>query len=122
MSKTFENYIRARERAENIAKDKIDQLNKYAMTKFYNSKKAQSSQKDNFKEKRAAIEEHNNKIKACLEKKELDHNKYMEEARDYQEILEKQILERQEQKKAHEKQVSEEHFRQAQLRYTNTIN
>jgi hypothetical protein len=40
MSKTFENYIRARERAENIAKDKIDQLNKYAMTKFYNSKKA----------------------------------------------------------------------------------
>jgi hypothetical protein len=28
MSKTFENYVRARERAEAVAKDKIDHLNK----------------------------------------------------------------------------------------------
>jgi hypothetical protein len=34
MSKTFENYIRARERAELVAKEKIDKLNKMALNKI----------------------------------------------------------------------------------------
>jgi hypothetical protein len=34
MSKTFENYIRARERQESIAKEKVEHLNILAMNKF----------------------------------------------------------------------------------------
>ena len=46
MSKTFENYIRARERAENIAKEKVEHLNNMAVQKIKNSKKAERAQKD----------------------------------------------------------------------------
>jgi hypothetical protein len=36
MSKTFENYVRARERAELLAKDKVDHLNELALQKIKN--------------------------------------------------------------------------------------
>lgn len=36
MSKTYENYIRARERAENIAKEKVEHLNQLALQKVKN--------------------------------------------------------------------------------------
>ena len=41
MSKTYENYIRARERAESIAKDKVEHLNKLALSKMKNQMKAE---------------------------------------------------------------------------------
>lgn len=46
MSKTFENYIRARERAENIAKEKVEHLNDMAVLKVKNQKKAERAMKD----------------------------------------------------------------------------
>jgi len=41
MSKTYENYVAARERAENIAKVKVDHLNELAIKKIVNMKKAE---------------------------------------------------------------------------------
>lgn len=46
MSKTFENYIRAREKAEKIAKDKVEHLNQLALQKIKNQKKAERAMKD----------------------------------------------------------------------------
>ena len=46
MSKTFDNYVRARERAENIAKVKIDHMNDMALKKIKNQRKAERCIKD----------------------------------------------------------------------------
>lgn len=43
MSKTYDNYLRARERAEQIAKEKIDHLNNLALQKVKHQKLAEKA-------------------------------------------------------------------------------
>lgn len=42
ISKTFESYMRVRDRAEHIAKEKVESLNKMSLHKFKNQKKAEN--------------------------------------------------------------------------------
>jgi len=70
MSKTFENYIRARERAENAAKEKIDKLNLMALNKIKHQKLAEKANKNNEAEKQAVMEKHQEKLKAAKFRKD----------------------------------------------------
>lgn len=52
MSKTFENYVRVRERAEILAKEKVEHLNELALKKLKNEKKAERAMKNNDNDKK----------------------------------------------------------------------
>jgi hypothetical protein len=84
MSKTFENYIRARERAENIAKEKVEHLNNLALSKIKNQKKAERAIRDMTSTKKQLMDTQKSRQSEALHKKDADNKHHLEVARDQQ--------------------------------------
>lgn len=110
VSRTFENYVKARENAERRNKEFVDRLNDLTLAKIKNQKRAERSMFTQAVEKRNLNEVHNQRIKACLDKRKEDEKLHIENALSYQENVINQIQERLQDKQSKEKIVSERTF------------
>ena len=83
MSKTFENYIKARENAERIAKEKVDKLNNDALLKVKHQKLAEKVIRNQTTTRHEAIEAHKEKLKAAKHRKDQNLRAHLDDAEEY---------------------------------------
>ena len=106
MSKSFNNYIKARERAESIAKAHIEKMNTFALKKVKNEKLAEKAAKMDKMAKAAELEKVHEKQKLIKTRKEQDNKQLDREAVDaYKENI-TEIKRRLNEKKQREKEQS----------------
>jgi hypothetical protein len=70
MSKTFENFLKAKERCEMKAKERVDRLNHLALQKVKNAKKAELATKDDDFMKKEKLEKEREKFMQAKKRKD----------------------------------------------------
>lgn len=70
MSRTFDNYLKARERNEALAKEKVDRLNHIALQKVKYNKMAEKEAKNQKDLRKDLIEKRNEKMTAAKQRKD----------------------------------------------------
>jgi hypothetical protein len=70
MSKTYENYIRAKERQDSLAKDQVDRLNSIAINKVKHQKLAERQNRGIDEKRKENILKHSEMIKEARRKKD----------------------------------------------------
>lgn len=120
LSKTFENYILARERQEKIAKEKIEHLNKLAIDKVKHRKNAEKQLKELRTTDKAKHETKKHRQLEALQHKENEIKSYLENAKEHQIKYEQDLKERLQKKMLHEREQSEHNFKQALSKFHNT--
>lgn len=120
LSKTFENYIMARERQEKIAKEKIEHLNKLAIDKVKHRKNAEKQMKELRTTDKAKQETKRHRQLEALQHKETQVKQYLENAKEQQVKYEQDLKDRQSKKLMHEREQSEHNFKQALSKFHQT--
>jgi len=83
MSKTFENYLKTRENAEKIAKEKVERLNELALKKIKNQKLNDRQVKFREQERKEEMEKHREKMKAAKLRNELNNKEHLQGASEF---------------------------------------
>ena len=94
MSKTFENFLKAKDRLEVKAKERVDRLNHLALQKVKNSKKAEMANKDHDFLRKERLEKEMEKFTNAKKRKDLHMKELNNESSEYYQQSIKEVEER----------------------------